>query len=205
MTDPLSILDMMILAHGSAFGAGVPVVTKFCDRSESFKKALEGTNAALDALRKDIAEELSEHVAGFLSTQPPATSLILSVDGRTPYEERRANPGDSEAYRETIHKYATKRVASLGAYYGIMVARDAWSYWAQLLGWLVYGFWTWELFVVLSLIGFGKFGGYTVPNWAFVAAAMPSIIGLVTAAVALGFTMRWQDRILNERRQHEKL
>jgi len=195
----------MMIAHGSAFGTSVPVVMKFCDRGESFKRALEGTTSALESLRKEIAEELRDHVSSFLATQPRVASVILSVDGKTPYEERPANPTESEAYRDTIHKYATKRVETLGAYHALIVARDAWSYWARMLGWLVYFFWVWELAVLVLLAAFGKMGGYKIPAWVLVASAVPSVMGLVTTAAALAAAMHWQDRILDERRKHEKL
>lgn len=207
MTQPISTLDLNLVFHGSALAGSVPVVMKFCDRGESFKKALEGTSAALETLRKEIAEELRESVAAFLDmheAQPRVTSLILSGQG-APYQERPAKPAESEAYRDMIHRFARTRGESLSAYHAIVLARDAWSFWARLMGWLVYFFWVWELIVVASLAGFGKMGGFEIANWVFVALAGPSVVGIVAAAVALALSMRWQDRLFSERTKHEKL
>ena len=65
-----------------------------------------------DKLTAALLDRLAQH-AEVLVTRGPGdriASVILSVDGRTPYEERPANATDSEAYRDTIHRYATKRV-----------------------------------------------------------------------------------------------
>lgn len=203
---PLEDLTTITLAfHGATLIPLGVALQKFGDRTESFQKSLAGTSEALIRLRRLLASELERDVGALLSTRTLSTqTLVLDAAGDA-FSQTPSNVGESEAFRNCIHEFATRQQSGLVAYHSLSGARDAWARWARRVSWSVLLLFGWEAVAFGSIAAIAKLADITIARVLLFASYAPTGVsfGLFMAAQAL--SLRHHDRILDIRRTHDPI
>ena len=122
---------LALKVHGAVWLAAVAAYYKYGDRIDLFDKALRGNRRLREAVRDNVATDLSKQLQPVIRNATSATSPVLDVDGS--YIEHAADITESEQFYQAIRDYVSLSAGSLLDYRLVLETADCWRKWAHRL------------------------------------------------------------------------
>lgn len=199
---PADLLSLVLSWHSVAFPLTLVAVYRYSDRSDTFRKSLDGTDALLGSLRRFLVEDLRSALEPLFQDPPKLPTPLLGPDGST-YHETTLNPLHSEEYRQTLHDFMRAKSPALVAYSDVRWAKNRWCKWARLLSWAVLLLCVWEGAALVTLAILSKLVKLNLPNSILAASCAPTILGFIVIFVCFAALLLNHDVIMDKKRDHD--
>jgi hypothetical protein len=193
------LVNVALSIHAPLLLAAVAAYFKYGDRTELLSKSLQGTDAVLSRMRREIANELGDGLKPIFENPGTVPTMV----GTDTYIERPVNPIGSEPYRSTIRDFVEDNANTLVNCRSLRAARDAWCFWARVLSWSILGLLLWQAVVTGSLALFDKVLEITIADHLIKLSAIPTTVGVITSLTPLPFLLKWHDVINNHRMRYD--
>ena len=193
------LVNLCLSYHTPVMVAVLAAYYKYGDRTEIFRKSLQGTDATLTRLRQKIAVELEKKLQPIFENSGTMSVLLIPES----YTERPANPVGSEVYRESIRDFLDTSSEAVGDYRTLYIARRRWCFWAKFLSWSLLVLLGWQFVVVGSIMFVDKVGGIPISDWLLKWSALPSGLVMVCCLTSLPCMLRCHDVIIDYRMRYD--
>ena len=192
-------VNVALRIHAPLLMASLAAYYKYGDRTELLSKSMQGTDAVLSRMRREIANELGESLQNILEN----AGTVPTVVGAETYTERPVNPVGSESYRKAIHDFVENNTNVLCDCRSLRDARDAWCFWARVLSWSILGLLLWQSVVTGSFALFDKLLDVPIPDVLIKFSAIPTVAGVIASLGSLPFLLKWHDVISDYRVRYD--
>src|ERR1051326_2443317 len=102
---------LALKVHGAAWVAAAAAYYKYGDRTELFEKALQGNRTARQAIRDNIATNLSKQLQPVVRDAARVRSPVLDAGGA--YIEHATDVTESEPFYQAIRDYVSLSTGAL--------------------------------------------------------------------------------------------
>jgi hypothetical protein len=120
--------------HATILAAAVTGYYKYSDRSGHFEKSLKGVTDTIEALKRQIASALADHLEPVFKESQSVTSLLIDSSGKQ-FSETFVNPVGGERYRNAVFSFVQDESQAIADYRRIVEGRDKWLSWARVMCW----------------------------------------------------------------------
>jgi hypothetical protein len=117
--------------HGAVWLAAAAAYYKYGDRTELFEKALQGNRSARQAIRDNIATDLSKHLQPVVRNAARVRSPVLDAGGA--YVEHATNITESEPFYQAMRDFVSLSAGALIDYRQLLRYTERWRTWAHRL------------------------------------------------------------------------
>lgn len=124
-------LGLALNVHGGVWLAAVAAYYKYGDRTDLFDKALRANRGLVQAVRDNVATDLSKQLQPVIRDATHATSPVLDTAGD--YIEHVADIANSEPFYQAIRDYVSLSGGSLLDYRLVLETAVRWRTWAHRL------------------------------------------------------------------------
>jgi len=196
------LVNTIMTGHGSALLIILAAFFKYGDRTDIFTKSLEGTESALKLLRQKISQSLAECLRPIFDNPGTVPSPILTPKDAS-YYEHPVNPVGSERYNETIHDFIGDNDEALIDYRSLVIARNAWCFWARIISWCLTILVFWQILILVTVFFTERILGYAMHNCILYTSATLTILGIIVTVTSLFPLQHHHGRIMEKRRLHD--
>ncbi|MDQ1639255.1 MAG: hypothetical protein QOF62_2594 [Pyrinomonadaceae bacterium] len=198
------IRDQLVTAilafHTGVLLSAVVAYLKYGDRTELFRKSLEGTNTTLESILRSVSIDLETRLNVVFAVQDEPQHVVLRPDGNE-WSDKPVSPVGSEKYREAIRDFVISSNQGLRDSLYLTQARDAWCRWAKRLSWLMLGLVCWEL-IASSFVWSEKIFVLNLADWLMKFSASITAALILAILVNVGFLQHYHSNILDQRQKH---
>ncbi len=170
---------LALKVHGAVWLAAAAAYYKYGDRTDLFEKALQGNRSARQAIRDNIATELSKQLQQVVRDATRARSPVLDAAGA--YIEHATDITESEPFYQAIRDYVSLSLGALVDYRRILEATDRWRTWAHRLSRCILVLLFLQILVMTGAVLVLVFAdpNRTAAPWWFVGSLVPTGIAVV--------------------------
>ena len=178
-------VGLALKVHGGVWLAAVAAYYKYGDRTDLFDKALRGNRSLGQAVRDNVATDLSKQLQPVIRDATRATSPVLDAAGD--YIEHVADITNSEPFYQAIRDYVSLSAGSLLDYRLVLETADRWRTWAHRLSRSILVLVIFEPLVMAGalLVRVTADLGRTATPWWFLASLAPTCILVVSLFLCL--------------------
>lgn len=123
--------SLALKVHGAVWLAAAAAYYKYGDKTALFEKALRGNRSLRQAVRDNIATDLSKQLQPVIRDATGVRSPLLDPGGG--YFERATDITKSELFYQSIRDYVSSSAGSLLDYRLVLETTDRWRTWAHRL------------------------------------------------------------------------
>ena len=165
--------------HGAVLLVAVAAYYKYGDRTDLFNRALQGNRRLRQAVRDNIAAELSQHLQPVVRDAAHTTSPVLNEAGA--YIEYATDITESEAFYQAIRDYVSLSTGSLVDYRLAVQTGDRWRAWAHRLSSSILALLILETLLVTTalVVPLIAEASRIVDPWCFLASLAPTCIVVI--------------------------
>ena len=171
-----AVAALALKVHGAVLVVAIAAYYKYGDRTSLFSRALQGNRRLRQAVRDNIAAELSRHLQPVIRDAAHTTSPVLNEAGE--YIEYATDITESEAFYQAIRDYVSLSASSLLDYRLAIQSGDRWRAWAHRLSSSILTLVILETFLVTAALvaPFVVDASRVVAPWCFLASLVPTCI-----------------------------
>lgn len=195
------LINVVLSFHSAILLVALPAYFKYGDRSQVFAKSLQGASAALETIRKRIAQELVGAIKLILRSSGSVTSTILGPDDA--YLEKAIDLLDGEEFRDVVREFVERSADSMADCRSLTISRDRWCRWAERLSKGILFLLIWES-LSFMVAGSGKF--LKAIPLSILKGSLVVTIGSVLICLGLLVPVQsFHNKIIDLRRKHDVL
>ena len=196
------LVNVIVAIHGALLGGAFLAYLRYGDRTEVFKRSLEGADELLRRMRQQLVTDLGERLEEVFRDNETVPSPILRADGGT-YIEQCTNPVGGERYKECVRDFVEASNEALVEYRSAFMARGSWCFWAKGLSWCIFALIVWEAIVAGSSGLLDRICSIPIPDWVLEWAGAPTAMMVAACLVAAAFCLRRHDTLQKVRLQYD--
>jgi hypothetical protein len=199
-----SLVSNLLTGHGAVLVAVLAAYYKYGDRSASINKSLQGVDALVTKIRRQLANELGTHLEPLiLSVQKQAgVSPVLDARGET-YAEPPSALRESEAFKDSVQKFVDGNSEAIADYRAATDARRQWCLWARILSWCLLGGLFWQIFSTGFIFLMERCFEIAVANIYLICISTVSSLAVLSALITLPFLLHAHDKLLEIRVRYD--
>jgi hypothetical protein len=170
---------LALKVHGAVWLAAAAAYYKYGDRTDLFEKALQGNRSVRQAIRDNIATDLSKQLQQVVRAATRARSPVLDAAGG--YIEHATDITESEPFYQAIRDYVSISVGALVDYRRILETTDRWRTWAHRLSRCILVLLVLQILVMTGAVLVLIFADLTrtAAPWWFVGSLVPTAVAVV--------------------------
>jgi hypothetical protein len=196
------LVNVIVAIHGALLGGAFLAYLKYGDRTEVFKRSLEGTDELLRRMRQQIVADLGERLGEVFRGNEAAPSVIIRPDGGA-YTEQCTNPVGGERYKECVRDFIEGSDEALVDYRLAFTARQSWCFWAKGLSWCILALIVWEAIVAGSSGLLDRICSIPISDWVLEWAGAPTAMMVAACLVVAAFCLRRHDTLQKVRLRYD--